>query len=248
MPKPVFISIKSLGWNISGVNLEKISRWKSQIFSVAVSSDVVKLNTNADLDNWEYSDDNLQDVIKRNTDSHQEQGVDFTVYVTSVPLEDNHFSRVINEDLVVITTYEVYEILALENIPLENFVIAMMYVYTLEYQKCGRLLNMNEERIIAHDNRDGCLFDMCGLKGDVISKCVRPYVCNECIEKLGLSEEEMSCLKKEFRKIKRTHYQTILRFIKKYPILSILISGIFGILINIISNLLYDWCKSVMNQ
>lgn len=44
-----------------------------------------------------------------------------TVYILEVPLENNYFSRIIDQNRVLISYYEIKGILRIESIPLENF-------------------------------------------------------------------------------------------------------------------------------
>ena len=49
------------------------------------------------------------------------------IYVTNVPLENNYFSRILSGNKVVVTIHQIKEILEEAEVPLENFIIAMLY-------------------------------------------------------------------------------------------------------------------------
>ena len=77
------------------------------------------------------------------------------------------------------------EILFKKNIPIENLVLYLIYAYTLAFIKYDNKIPKNGGAFdIIHDETRGCLFDMHGIKTDVIYSCNKPIICSSCIEKL----------------------------------------------------------------
>ena len=65
--------------------------------------------------------------------------VHINVFVLDAPLEYNYYSRILDNDYVVVTYYQIREILYKEDIPLENFLLRLLYAYSLYlYGKTGQ--------------------------------------------------------------------------------------------------------------
>jgi len=95
---------------------------------------------------------------------------------------------------------------------------------------------------IHHDETRGCLFDMCGLKEEIIVQARNPKICYECEAKLRrilLPESFLFELKKELRQIKRHFYYRIGDCVKKHPILSLTIAAIATIILNLASSIIF---------
>ena len=54
------------------------------------------------------------------------------------------------------------------------------------------IINSCDEDAITHDYREGCIYDMCGIKEDIVYSCVAPTICEQCCNHLiaGLKESE----------------------------------------------------------
>ena len=152
-------------------------------------------------------------------------------------IEGNYFGkRILDNNVYIISFYEVDKILKAEQINLTNFAITVIYRYITRYIITGKML--------VHDETKGCIFDMCGDKNDVIYFSQKPILCDECLSKLKqykVSDEYIKVLKKELSKIRKSKYYVISDFIKYHPYISLSIGVLGSLLINIISNLIYDF-------
>ena len=96
--------------------------------------------------------------------------------------------------------------------------------------------------VVFHDETRGCLFDMCGLKEDIIVSHANPQICPECesaMRRTLLPIDYIEQLKKEIKQIKKPLYYRLFDWIKMHPVLSILITSILAIILNIISSIIY---------
>jgi len=110
-----------------------------------------------------------------------------------------------------------------------------------------------EHTNFAHDETRGCLFDMNGIKTDIVYSLHKPIICNYCIEKLKqekISNEVISRIQKELGGIKKPLFYRITSFVKKHPIWSLMISALFAILLgaigSLIATVIYEMLKKAV--
>ena len=90
---------------------------------------------------------------------------------------------------------------------------------------------------------------MCGLKKDIAIKYGVPSLCPSCIAKIestAVDEEFVPLLNKEFKSFKKSLFYRIIDFVKERPILSIIITFLSTIIINILSSFLYELLKFIL--
>jgi hypothetical protein len=142
------------------------------------------------------------------------------------------------------------DILKISNIPTENLIYRLIYSYTLIYLRYGnRIPQIEEQTSFAHDETRGCLFDMNGIKGDIIYSTIKPKLCDSCVQKLTDERVPINTINiiiKEIKHIDKALYFRLADFIKKHPILAIVLSTISAITIGIISSMIYDMLKYVV--
>jgi hypothetical protein len=240
------IRLITIGHLASELNLSVIENWKSKIFKV-VERQRYSLTVEPDLINWGYSDKLLNkelptvQQLTNNSQSERTNDVDINFFIVDVPLTLNHFSRILSDNRVVVTYFEVKEILERNLIPLENFCIGLLYTYSLvDMIKVDRHMTMADENWMAHSACKHCLFDMCGIKEQVVRSCNKPTICGDCELKLKsrrVSEDVIETVKKELKSLKRNSYEMIKFFLKSHPKLSLLISFIAAIIASVIANL-----------
>lgn len=142
----------------------------------------------------------------------------------------------------------VKDLLESENIPLENVIYRLLYAYSLVYKRFGdKLPSYDDNQGFTHDETKGCIFDMNGLKMDLIESCDKPIICEECEHELKIRRVPINLIcsvKKELKGIRKTLYYRVEDFIKSHPIKSLIMSLIsavlFGVLSSITASILYD--------
>ncbi|MCW6569855.1 hypothetical protein [Yersinia ruckeri] len=239
----VRIKIVTLGHMPARFNKNKITEYKSNLFEVNGVIDDYPLNSDSDIPGyWAFSDKLISEQLPSCSDS------DILIAITSVPLQYDWYSRRLNENKVIFTFHVVKDLLKYENIPLENVIYRILYAYSLAYKRSGdRVPSYDETPGFTHDETKGCLFDMNGLKTDLIESCDKPIICKDCEHKLSIRKVPTNLIyavKKELRKIRKTRYYRWADFIKTHPIVSLAISLIsiisFGILSSVTASILYD--------
>jgi len=239
------ISVVTIGHMPAEFDKRKIPNWKSDIFSVVGDLESYSLTKDSDGADWEFSDSRLEEVLP------EQFSGDFLVAIVNIPIEGNWYSRRLSMNRIVFTFFEIKEILSYCNIPLENIIYRLLYAYTLVYRRNGRAIPRNEEVTnFTHDETRGCLFDMNGIKTDVIYSCHDPIICPDCVERMRrekVSNETISKAQKEIRNIRKPIFYRIVSFVKKHPIWSLVISAasavVLGAIGSYIAALLYEATK-----
>lgn len=240
------ITVVTIGHMPAEFDKQKISNWKSGVFSVAGDIENYALTHDSDGDDWEFTDVKLEEVLPN------EYSGNFLIAIVNVPLELNWYSRRLSNNRVVFTFHEIKEILLFSNIQLENIVYRLLYAYSLLYKRSGNRIPVDAEATnFTHDETRGCIFDMNGIKTDIIYSCHKPIVCSDCVERLRrekISNETISKIQSEILKIKKPLFFQILGFIKSHPIWSIIISAITAIFLgaigSIIGSVIYEAIKN----
>lgn len=249
--RKVKIKLVTVGHRPLHLNLGLVSAWISDVFELVGNIENFALRGDADGEDWCFTDEKLRTQLPDHT------GADFILAIVNVPIEDNWYSRRLGNNQIVFTFSQIREFLAAENIPLENAVLRVLYAYTLLYLRSGNQIpGFDEAPSFTHDDTRGCLFDMNGIKSELVESCNRPVVCGECEERLKtekVSNETIKTVQSEIRKIRKHFYFRIFDFVKVKPVVALVISSVFAIALGVVSSLIaspiYDSIKrSESNQ
>lgn len=111
----------------------------------------------------------------------------------------------------------------------------------------GKIPEYHELSGFTHDETRGCLYDMNGIKFDLVESCVNPIICIDCEQKLSSGKVPLNLIsdtKQELREVKKDLYFRWMDFIKIHPILSVAISlfsvVFFGSVSSLIATLIYE--------
>lgn len=237
--KRINVKIISVNNALRNLNLNRLMRWRSSIFRIDKIIDDCVLNENYDIrsvDYGAYSTKLLDALLPKYTYDG------LTVFITNDPLEGDEFSVISGRNRILCSLYEIKHILERREIPIENHIISMLYSYALIYlAKGAECLSWKDEEYFAHDPVKKCVFDYRYDKKDVMYTSIKPILCDYCTEKLlatGISNETIQSVKSDLRRLRKDTYHTIIDFLKEHPILSIAISIISTILINLLCNLI----------
>lgn len=235
--KKVKIKIAILGHIPHSINLEKIQTWKSELFDIINPFSVLNIVGDSDGTNWEYSDENMEDQLPIRGEE------DILLAITYVPLEMSYFLRRFTNNRVCMTYNEMTEILKSDNIPLENLILRIVYAISLVYKSHGdKIPESAEPTNYAHDETRGCLFDMNGIKTDIIYSLDKPKICDSCVQNLTnipkykLEKNIISQVQKELKNIEKKLYYRMTDFFKSNPILAIILSSILAIFLGFIGS------------
>jgi hypothetical protein len=231
----VRIKVVSIGHLPANFNRRKVEKWNSSFFEITGEIERLSLSCNSDGPDWEFTDAALEHELPR------EPAGDFLIAIVGVPIENNWYTRIVGRNKVVFTFHEIREILDSSHIPLENVIYRLLYAYALPHRAQRGGTNANTIREFSHDETRRCLFDMNGIKSDIVYSCSRPIICPECAEKLKrerVSENIIRTVRRELRAIRKPLFYRFTDFIKKYPLWSLVISGAFAIVLGFAGSLL----------
>lgn len=247
----VKVKIALIGGIAQELSRKRIIGWKSSFFSIC---EIIKFNLNAKPDlvyNRGFSDYNLCqnlptiEQIKSNSDNKDPW--DITIYVMSAPLEYNFYSRILDENRIVVTYYEIKKILKECEIPLEYYLIRLLYSYSLLHTvKKEKFLSMQDEEYLSHEDNRGCIFDMCGTYQEISSSVNTPTICDECAGKLvihNFPNDKILQIRKELKGLKLAWINRLRSKIKQSPLLSLIFTILLTLIITLIGNFIFDWLK-----
>jgi len=230
------ITVTTIGHMPAEFNREKIKEWESSIFEITDGIESYSLSRDSDGPGWAFTDESLETILPNKFNG------EFLIAIVNVPIELNWYSRRLSANRVVFTFHEIKEILRYSNIPLENIIYRLLYAYTLLYKRSGnRIPKTDEHTNFTHDETRGCLFDMNGIKTDVIYSCHNPIICSDCVERLRrekISDETITKCQKEIGQIQKTLFYRITTFITQHPLWSLAISGMTAIMLGAIGSVL----------
>ncbi|MEW7987570.1 MAG: hypothetical protein AB2784_08025 [Candidatus Thiodiazotropha endolucinida] len=240
MSKKIRIRMVTLGTVPYDLYLTKFDNWKSSIFEIVSPIENFTLNADSDGNDWQFTDSNISDHLPEN------DGENFLVALTNVPLHLNWYTRRVKNNYVVFTFNEIADYLRSNNIPLENVVYRLLYAYTLIYiENKKKIPSCDEYTNFTHDETRGCIFDMNGLKYDIIHSCDNPIICDACTHRLssvGVSVSKIERAKKELTKVRKELYYRITSWISKHPILALFLATLWAIMIGLLTNYTSNLC------
>lgn len=213
------------------INEKYIENWKSKIIEID-SIDHYSFLENTDIDGWGYSDQIFLELFDKIGQKNE-----ITFFIINAPLEGNFYLRRIGNNACVLSLYETAEILINNSINIEPFIIRNIYEIIMIYKSLKSI--PSSVYSVAHDDIRKCLFDMNGIKTDIIHSVIQPNICGECkvkYQKYGLSKELLIQIQKELKCINNLFAYRLFALIKKHPILTFIISSVWGVILNVIAS------------
>ncbi|MDR0889283.1 MAG: hypothetical protein LBM28_01375 [Oscillospiraceae bacterium] len=183
--------------------------------------------------NYSYS---VECLSKKITVTDKE---DLSLGFMDQPFDDDCFANNISYKKGIVSLSDVDSIFADSGVNVENFFLIMIYMFIITYY-----IEDDSGDTLCHDDTRSCLFDMCGNKEDIIQAATSPCICYACESALRESELPMGLLdtlKKELKRIKKHAFYRIKDWVTNHPILSLLITFVSTIAINVLSSFLYDF-------
>jgi hypothetical protein len=216
---------------------EKLFRkWKSDVFEIVGDIGEYHIQAKfADTHTWGYSDNSLENELPTN------ENTDFLIGITYVPLENNYYARRLSGNRIVLSYFQMYDILRQEHISVENFLLREIYGSVLVYLRNGKIPLQIVPHYFHHDTR-GCIFDMNGHKGDVVFSLDRPKICDGCVEEIRrdrVSDNYINRIRKEIKRIRKGRLYRIFEYVEKKPKRSLIASGLTVIVLNLVSNVIW---------
>jgi hypothetical protein len=251
--KKLKVKIVRLGELPFDLNYNRIKNFKSSIFEI--DEDIPKLK----LEDARYSGDfctyEIDELEGQIPDKYLSYDINFVLAITNCLLKDDYYARRLADKKAIFTFRNTRSHLENAHIPLENAIFRILYEYCLmfderEKNNCIRKIN---SWFLHHETRK-CLFDFDGVIEDIIISFNQPSICKGCKQKLedfGISEDVIRKVKRELKRLRKPLFYIVLDGVKKYPKLSMILSimGMIGINIfsswlpHLISRLYHFICK-----
>lgn len=235
MSDPVPIRVAIVGQLPVDFDLKALGGWKSKVFRIT-DTESFHLNEDADGMEWEFADEQFERFLN----APFPQGIQ--LLLVNVPLELNWYVRRLSHNRVVLSFQDIAAILRINNIPLRNIVLRVLYAATLIFRRYGnRVPVVAEITDYAHDETRGCLFDMNANKWDIVASCHNPCLCDGCVAALrdsAVSNEQIDLVRKEIAGITKPLFNRIADFVRHHPVWSIVISILAALLLGTISSVL----------
>jgi hypothetical protein len=235
------ISIVRLGQLKRQVNFGSLQQWKSKIFKINSVSEIHHIPNSENSVNWQHlSDDIVRTSIKRDDNAR------ITMAITEYSLEANYYMRMVDKRLIIISFFEVGDILRHNDIPVENFILRNIYkIVTLTHAYPALPNTSDGIPDIIHEETRSCLFDMNGIKTDIAYSSSKPSLCPQCeanLQQRQLPKDFINCLVNEIKKIRKPLFNRISDFIKRHPVWAIII----GIATQLCIGLVAGWLANYL--
>lgn len=231
------IHVLKIGYFPYDIHYNQIKKWKSKLFKLDCREYEDALKTLHKKDGVIYDDIVLLQVAKSKFSKTNFEKNEFVVLITNVDLADGDLSRILDEHIVVISYREIVQEMKINNIPLENATLVLLYMYSLLFMKYKRIPNIMEEEYFLHMDVRGCIFDYDDKCTDMIQCCVQPIICKQCEENLNdLDMEILNTVRKELGKIKKNLYYRMTDLLKKHFYISFLMTLWIAIICSTVSS------------
>lgn len=232
----ISIHIVLLGTQLHLSTIKKLDTYHSNLFRIKSTSSIATL-PETDLPCWSYSKDVISSLLnKSNYDAN------ITIAIIENRIEGNYFTRRLSDKSLVLTFYEAETILRDANIDLFNYLLITIYKTITMYRFSNNVLSKDSSKFI-HDETRSCIFDMLGNKYDLVYSTSNACLCQQCeaySEQIDLPSNYITTLKKELKKIRKTKYIRLTDFIKQKPIISLIITAIFSVILNVLSCYIFE--------
>lgn len=240
--KSITIKIVVIGHLRHQLDLRMIKRFKSQFFKIGVVEKINTLPTPNKEDGFldvAYSREEIESLLS-NVNS-----AEIVVGIMNYRFDDNFYMHRTGSNKVCISIAKIDGLLLENNISLENFIIKNLFEIIVLKNAFGDVINDDIYNLVHQDTR-GCLFDLNGDKYDVLYNTEKPIICDSCkafFNGKSLPANFIKNIEAELKRIRKPLICTIELFIKKYPFFSVSLALLTSIVVNLISNVIWEFLK-----
>jgi hypothetical protein len=234
--QPLNIHLVTLGQQKEAIDTRLLQKWKSGVLRI-IHAQHIEIAPDTDDQNWGYSDELLRETLKT------DKGADITVAIVSSPLAGNYYSRRLGDGVCVLSLHEMAGITARAHLPIENFLIRSMYGYAI-YHHVFKGVPANSDGTWSHHATRGCIFDMNGLKDDIVYSLHQPRLCEQCLMRLRSAQvppELAQRVQRELLRLKKGALYRLIDWANAHPGRALLSGIVASVAINIGSSYIYDF-------
>lgn len=219
------IHVLKLGYFPFDIRFQRVKRWHSKLFDLDCREVPDALKTLHKKDGNIYKDKDILEAAKRVFGKDNYESDEFTIVVTNVDLEDGDISRILNDNMAVISYREVAMAMCMNNIPLENMTLVLIYMYSLLFLRFKRIPSIATEEFFLHMDVRGCIFDYDDHCVDMVQCCDKPIICKQCKEQLNtLNEDVVETAEIELKRIRKSVYYCMVDLMKEHFYISFLMT------------------------
>lgn len=229
-----------------GQNLKADTKKLKQLFS---NSKLIQVKEVQEINNPPYESP-LQVSIDELHFITSNPSVDFSVVLIDKPLDNNFFTGIIPEKkLVIISLHNVNYYRTLDGITIEKFIMRFIYGNATLYKAYNNSfppINIVHNDQIMQKNTQGCLFDICYDKLDIIEFFKNPKISTDAeavLNTKSLPANYLNTLKTEIKKLKPSTFYQISSWIANNAVAAVFVSFLFGLISNVIANILTEFVK-----
>jgi len=236
---PIKINLVLLGNLKYPIDVASLEAWKSKIVKIQHGASVGHLS-DAEGDNWEYTDKQLSELLSADNSS------DCTLGLINAPLERNYYFRRLSDSVAVLSLHEMAEIVRYSDFTIEQYVLRNAYELATLFMANGKLIP-SEYTTWAHDEVRGCLFDMNANKPDIVFSLHRPNLCQACKTRVSSKQVPTALiptLENELTRIQKTLYVRMAEWVKSHPIAALFITAGSSVVLNFASSIIFEKAKS----
>ena len=187
----------------------------------------------------------LDDEFRKNF--FKNEGADFSVLIVNRQLENNFFTRYIDENLLVMSIFEIEKLYLSDGITIEMYAERYLLAFATMYTVFEKITEEADE--LVQKNSTGCLFDGAIYKPDVIKFFRNPMLCNNVVNIITEKKQSAFLVKllKEIKSLKIGRYHAITKWVTKKPFTSLFFAYTGSLFFNeLVGNVLYDLIKKLL--
>jgi len=229
------VGIFQLGYEVVDTNrLRKLLNSANGMYEFQVGTSILNLG-DPDLFGYAYSDDAILKIVSQHKDDFN-----ICIILTSVPIEDNFYTRTVGQEWIIITFHQAEEVLnSSDRNHVEYAALAICQeLVSFEFQ---RVTGEGWDKLFHKDPR-ACIFDFAGVKSQKVAKLRQCRICDQCIGKLrgrNLNQNVIDTVNRILSRIKRPSFKKALVSCVTAPRLSFLYGGlVIGTVVNLFSSVI----------
>ena len=239
----VRIALVSAGSQKYPVDVSLLERRPSDLMTIRHAASIGHL-PDATGSDWHYPDAQLGGLIQRESDS------DITVALINAPLENNYYMRRLGNNVVVLSLYEMAEIIRAAHFTIEDYIVRNLYEILVLFVAENRTIPLSAHTW-AHDEVRGCLFDISAYKPDIVFSMHRPTLCHSCRNRVLENQVDhhfLPLLEKELRGLQKALFFRIEDWVKDHPLLALTCAAAASIILNLIASVLFEGAKACISH